>query len=69
MTVLQDTDPMPFGKYGPKGEALVMQDVPASYLHYLWTSGLKNDLKSPVADYIRRNLSALKQEHPDGIWI
>lgn len=60
---LTDTDPMPFGKH--KGEP--MQDVPASYLHYLWTNGLK-DSKASVADYIRRNLDALKQEHKDGIW-
>lgn len=30
---LTDTDPMPFGKY--KGTP--MQDVPASYLHWLWS--------------------------------
>ena len=45
-----------------------MQDVPASYLHYLWTNGLKEDRRSPVADYIRRNLEALKAEHKDGLW-
>lgn len=43
-----------------------MQDVPASYLHWLWTNS--DDKSSPVIDYIRKNLSALKQEHPDGIW-
>lgn len=60
---MKDTDPMPFGKY--KGKP--MQDVPASYLHYLWTSGLsKTD--EPVANYIRENIDALKKEHPDGIW-
>lgn len=26
------------------------------------------DKQCPVADYIRRNKSALEQEHPDGIW-
>lgn len=61
---LDDTDPMPFGKHN----GLPMQDVPADYLHYLWQNGLKKDLRSDVADYIRRNLSALKKEHPDGIW-
>lgn len=60
---MKDTDPMPFGKY--KGK--LMQDVPASYLHYLWTNGMKND-DSPVANYIRENIDALKEEHPDGIW-
>lgn len=61
---LEDTDPMPFGKH--KGE--LMQDVPASYLHWLWSNGKKDDKRCPVADYIRRNLSALKQEFRDGLW-
>jgi hypothetical protein len=34
MIQLQDTDKMPWGKY--KGTP--MQDVPASYLHWLWTN-------------------------------
>ena len=45
-----------------------MQDVPASYFHYLWTNGMKEDKQSNVADYIRRNLNALRQEHKDGVW-
>lgn len=45
-----------------------MQDVPASYFHYLWSNGMKDDKQSDVADYIRRNLSALRQEYKDGIW-
>lgn len=61
---LEDLSPMPFGKH--KGTP--MQDVPASYLHYLWQNGLRTDTANPVADYIQRNLSALKREHPDGIW-
>lgn len=61
---LQDLDPMPFGKH--KGEA--MQDVPAAYLHWLWTNGKKADLTCPVAAYIRKSLSALKQENPHLIW-
>jgi len=68
---LTDTSPMPFGKYGPKpkGQGCMMQDVPASYLHYLWCEGKKNEIKTcPVAEYIQRNLTALKIEHPDGIW-
>jgi len=65
MKPLEDLDPMPFGKH--KGEA--MQDVPASYLHWLWTTGgMKEDKLSPVADYIRRNINALKQEYKDAIW-
>lgn len=61
---LQDLDKMPFGKFTGK----LMQDVPADYFHYLWTHGMENDKVSPVAKYIRKNLGALKKEHPDGIW-
>lgn len=57
--------PMPFGKH--KNE--LMQDVPASYFHYLWTKGLNKETKtSDVARYIMRNMEHLKKEHPDGIW-
>lgn len=62
--MLSDTDKMPFGKH----RGVPMQDVPASYLHWLWSNGLKDDKRSEVADYIRRNLDALKKEHTDGIW-
>ena len=55
---------MPFGKH--KGEP--MEKVPASYLHYLWSNGMKDDRRSAVANYIRRNLAALAKEHKDGIW-
>lgn len=59
----EDTDLLNFGQY--KSERLM--DVPASYLHWLWSQG------RPMRDrrlekYIRRNLNALKQEYPDGIW-
>lgn len=64
MRQLKDTDKMPFGKY--TGQP--MSDVPASYFFWLWTNGKKDDKQCPVADYIRRNLQALKTEHPDGIW-
>jgi Putative quorum-sensing-regulated virulence factor len=63
MTDLTDTCKMPFGKH--KGQ--LMQDVPASYLHWLWSNGMRTE-STPVANYIRDNLSALQQEHPDGIW-
>lgn len=57
-----DQTRMGFGKH--KGKLL--QDVPASYLHWLWT-------QRPLADkqleaYINSNLSSLRTEHPDGIW-
>lgn len=62
---LKDTDLMPFGKF----KDMPMSDVPASYLHWLWTqAGKERDKVCPVADYIRRNISALKQEYKDGIW-
>ena len=64
MKELKDTDAMPFGKYRGKP----MQDVPAAYLHWLWTNGLKERTDSEVADYVRRNLTVLGQEYPDGIW-
>lgn len=62
MKPLDDLSLMPFGKY----KGTLMQDVPASYLHWLWTNGL--DKNSDVADYIKRNKEALKKEHPDGLW-
>ena len=61
---LGDNDPMPFGKY----EGKPMQDVPASYLHWLWTSGKRDDKACAVANYIREHLDALALEHKDGIW-
>lgn len=57
-----DLTPMPFGKH--KGEPL--QDVPAHYLHWLWIQKPLYDRK--LEDYIKRNISALKKEYPDGIW-
>ena len=64
MNELNDTSPMPFGKH----KGVPMQDVPASYLHYLWTTGKETDKQCPVAVYIRKNLSALRLEYQNGIW-
>lgn len=64
MIALTDQSPMPFGKY--KGDK--MEDVPARYLHWLWTNGKEKDMGCPVADYIRRNKSALETEYKDAIW-
>ncbi len=62
---LTDLSLMPFGKH--KGEPL--QDVPASYFHWLWTEADYNiKVSDPLHHYIKKNLSALKQEHFDGIW-
>ena len=63
--MLEDTSPMPFGKF--KGTP--MQDVPASYLHWFFTTCLaRNTQGLEVKDYIRKSLSALKLENPDLIW-
>ena len=65
---LTDADKMPFGKYGPgKGDHRFMCDVPASYFHYLWNGGMKAET-TPVANYIRETLEALKSENSDLIW-
>lgn len=64
MKELTDTDPMPWGKH--KGQQ--MQDVPASYLCWLWGQGKKTDRSCQVEDYIRRNLTVLAKEYEDGIW-
>lgn len=64
---LDDTDFMPFGQY----EGVRMEKVPAKYLHWLWTQDIANSPtwnRRAVADYIRRNLTALSQEYKDGIW-
>lgn len=37
MNPLKDTDQIAFGMHRGKP----MSDVPASYLHYLWSSGMK----------------------------
>lgn len=65
MKILTDDDLFPFGKW--KGFA--MKSVPVRYLFWLWTNGLESQINtSDVANYISRNLDALKKEHPDGIW-
>lgn len=61
---LQDTDRMPYGQYAGKP----MQDVPASYFHWLWEHGKKDDKFDSVACYIRKSKHALKIETPDKIW-
>jgi uncharacterized protein (DUF3820 family) len=65
-TKLEDTSPMPFGMYRGKP----MQDVPVSYLHYLYTKPstyLGGDMLA-VREYIERSLDALKMENRDLIW-
>lgn len=66
---LEDYDYMPFGKYAKgKPDACTLENVPASYFHWLWVNGKNNQTACPIHDYIKRSMSALKQEHPDGIW-
>ncbi len=55
---LTDTDVMPFGKYRDKP----MQDVPASYLWWLYEQGLENISDQKVANYIWNSLDAIKME-------
>jgi len=61
---LNDDSPMPFGKH----RGIPMTEVPVNYLHYLWTNGMEHDKVSPVAIYIRANLSVLESENKDLIW-
>ena len=61
---LEDDSPMPFGKF----KGVPMSQVDASYLHWLWTNGLSEDERSPVADYIKRRIKALGMEDQDAIW-
>lgn len=61
---LKDDSPMPIGKH----KGIKMEDVPASYLCWLWNNGMKSNLNCPVAKYIRDNLNVLKFEHSDGDW-
>ena len=61
---LDDLSSMPFGKW----RGVPMQDIDASYFHWLFQNGLRHKPNDPVADYIWRNMEALKKEYPDGIW-
>ena len=66
MKTLTDADRMPFGKH----KGLKMQEVPAQYLHWLWTEANFQDKVAvdSVAAYIDRNLKTLRRDWPDGIW-
>ena len=65
MKELTDDCLMPFGKH----KGVKMMHVPASYLHYLWQNGMKNEVKTnSVAAYIEDNISVLKTENKDLIW-
>ena len=66
-TNLTDGSPMPYGQY----KSCPMEDVPVTYLHYIWHSK-HSDPKIPnvkrVLDYIEKSLSALMKENEDLIW-
>lgn len=64
MSTLTDQDQMPFGKF----KGFRMEDVPASYLGWLWNDGLYEKPESPVHGYIVDNMAALEKEDPDRIW-
>lgn len=52
---LSDTDRMPFGKH----EGVAMQDVPCSYLMWLYNEHCNNEL---VYNYIHNSMDAIKLE-------
>lgn len=67
MNSLSDEDIMPFGKYNRSGTK--MQDVPVSYLHWLWfEGGKKHEPNCPVHRYIKDMIPILEVENPDLIW-
>lgn len=55
---MNDQDKMPFGKF--KGEML--ENVPASYLLWLWNEGVSHE---GLRAYISDSMSALQMECPD----
>lgn len=66
ITILNDDDPMPFGK---KYKGIPMEEVPASYLHWVWHEVKVGDVNlQSVRDYIFRNIEVLKEENDDLIW-
>ncbi len=60
---MTDTDIMPFGKH--KGRR--MEDVPASYLLWLWDNGVWQEPHKPIHGYIKDSWSALLMDCKDYI--
>ena len=63
---MTDTCLMPFGKY----RSVRLEDVPASYLLWLWNEGLKAETatqsqRGDLARYIRDSMGALQMDAPD----
>lgn len=62
---LEGTDLMPWGKHAGRP----LQEIPAKYLHWLWTGkDYKSKHMNPLARYIRNSIDDLEEEYPDGIW-
>lgn len=61
---MTDTDKLTFGKY----EGTMLQDVPSTYLHYLWEHGKRCEPRTGLHQYIKRSILALKAETQDRIW-
>lgn len=57
-----DLDCMPFGKH----KGIPLQDVPASYLIWLWTQKPLSDIK--LENYIYNSMDALKMEDKDYVY-
>lgn len=61
MSALNDDSLMPFGKH--KGKRL--EDVPASYLLWLWDDGWWQRTSEPLGAYIEESFQALLIDAPD----
>jgi uncharacterized protein (DUF3820 family) len=63
MSALADNDPMPFGNH----KGVPMEEVPASYLLWLWDNGVWQEPNKPIHRYIKDSFSALETECKDYI--
>jgi hypothetical protein len=62
---MNDKDRIGFGKYN----GTPLEEIPASYYHYLWHNGMWKQCDSdPIADYIARNFNVLERENINLIW-
>ncbi len=59
----KDDDLLNFGKYRNQK----LEDVPASYLHWWYHETDKRDIR--LKNYIENNVSALRAENDDLLWI
>jgi uncharacterized protein (DUF3820 family) len=59
----EDDDLLDFGKY----KNLRLMDVPASYLHWIYTNNIQPK-NFKLHNYIENNIMALKEENKDLIW-